>query len=161
MPCSAARQQRSARQTGSGCAALWTRHCWSTIYEVVRAICAALRLSYPQLRSGVGYPYDSFGSKNDDEQWSPKYRLEPDLSGVADFNWRRFYGPHRPEELDAEFVDTDWSGATGPPYDHRHHVADTPGWREDWPYDPGDDPHEPDRGWELYEGQGIPVGMPT
>ena len=52
--------------------------------------------------TGIGE--HSFGSMNDDEQWSPKYRLDPDLSGIADVNWRRLYGSHRPEELDTEVV---------------------------------------------------------
>ena len=104
--------------------------------------------------TGIGK--HSFGSMNDDEQWSPKYRLDPDLSGIADVNWRRLYGSHRPEELDTEVVETDWSGATGPPYGARYHRPDTPGWDRD-----DRASHEPDRGWDLYENHGLPLGMPT
>ena len=104
--------------------------------------------------TGIGE--HSFGSMNDDEQWSPKYRLDPDLSGIADVNWRRLYGSHRPEELDTEVVETDWSGATGPPYGARYHRPDTPGWDRD-----DRASHEPDRGWDSYENHGLPLGMPT
>ena len=60
------------------------------------------------------------------------------------------------EELDTEVVETDWSGATGPPYGARYHRPDTPGWDRD-----DRASHEPDRGWDLYENHGLPLGMPT
>ena len=53
-------------------------------------------------------------------------------------------------------VETDWSGATGPPYGARYHRPDTPGWDRD-----DRAAHEPDRGWDLYENHGLPLGMPT